>query len=175
MTKDLDAGDTIGQREFTVEEENNAKDLFDKALKETKFLLKEELMKYLKGELKPHPQDHSKKTYAHKIDKPEAKILWEEPSLNIHNKIRALFLGPQAFFFFNRKRIKIYRSKNLKEGFSDFLPGEVCEVKKNKLFVACSEGTLSLLEVQKEGKKRQKIEDFLKGNSIRLKDRFDQG
>ena len=57
-------------------------------------------MKYLKGELKPHPQDHSKKTYAHKIDKPEAKILWEEPSLNIHNKIRSFIFRASSFFSF---------------------------------------------------------------------------
>ena len=170
MTADLDAGDIIGQRNFKIEEEDNAKDIFDKALRETDSLLKEELIKYLKGELKAHPQDHSKKTYAQKIDKKEGKIVWEESSLKIHNKIRALFLGPQAFSFLNGKRVKIYQSKIVRKSFPDFLPGEICAVQKKELFVACGQGALSLLEIQKEGKKRQKIEDFLKGHPIKLKD-----
>ena len=170
MTADLDTGDIIGQRNFKIEEEDNAKDIFDKALRETDSLLKEELVKYLKGDRKGSPQDHSKKTYAQKMDKKEGRIVWEESSLNIHNKIRALFLGPHAFSFFNGKRVKIYRSKIVRKNFSGFLPGEICAIQKNGLFVACGQGTLSLLEIQKEGKKRQKIEDFLKGHPIKLKD-----
>ena len=100
MTNELDAGDIIALRKFKIEEEDNAKDVFDKALKETALLLKEELIRYLKGDLKAQAQDHTKKTYAPKMDKTEAEIVWKEPAQAIHNKIRALFLGPQAFFFF---------------------------------------------------------------------------
>ena len=172
MTKELDAGDIIGQREFKISEEDNAEDIFNKSLKATKSLITKELVEYLRGELKAQPQNHEKKTYAQKIDKKEAQIIWKEPSFTIHNKIRALFLGPQAFSFLNGKRIKIYRSKVIRKNYPNFNPGEVCLIEKSKLLVACEEETLSLLEIQKEGKKRQKIEDFIKGYPIKLKDRL---
>ena len=172
MTKELDAGDIIALREFKIEEGDNAKDIFDKALKETAFLLKEKLLKYLKGNLKAQAQDHTQKTYAPKIDKTEGEIAWKEPAQAIHNKIRALFLGPRAFSFFKGQRIKIYRAKVIHKSFPDFLPGEVCSVEKDSLLLACGEKTLSLLEIQKEGKKRQNIMEFLKGNPINLRDRF---
>ena len=174
MTIKLDAGDIIGQRKIKIGEEDNARDIFDKALTETKSLLEKELVKYLNEEIQPQVQDHSKKTYAQKIDKKDGKIIWEESALKIHNKIRALFLGPQAFSFLNGKRIKIYRSQIVRENFSDFLSGEICRVQKNQLIVACGQGALSLLDIQKEGKKKQGIEDFLKGNPLSVKDRFDQ-
>jgi len=173
ITNKLDAGDIIGQRDFFIGKEDNAKDVFDKSLKATDVLFKEELLKYLKGELKAHPQSLIGKTYAKKIDKKEGKIIWRESAQAIHNKIRALFLGPQAFSYLKGKRIKIYRSQSVQKNFSGFLPGEVCSVEKNLLFIACGKGALSILEAQKEGKKQQKIEDFLKGYTINVKDRFE--
>ena len=173
MTTKLDAGDIIGQRKIKIEEKDNSQSIFDKALVETKSLLEKELVKYLNEEIQPQAQDHSKKTYAQKIDKKEGKIIWEESALNIHNKIRALFLGPQAFSFLKGKRIKIYRSQIVRDNFSDFLPGEICRVQKNQLIVACGQEALNLLDIQKEGKKKQGIEDFLKGSPLSLKDRFD--
>ena len=174
MTMDLDAGDIIGQKAFGIEEKDNAKDIFHKALNETNFLLKNDLIKYLKGEQKAVPQNHKEKTYAQKIDKKEGKLLWTESAQTNHNKIRALFLGPHAFSSFKGQRIKIYRSRVIQKKISDFSPGEVCVVEKDFLLVACREGALNLLEVQKEGKKRQKIEDFLKGCKIQVKDYFEQ-
>lgn len=172
MTEELDGGDIIGCRKFEIKENDNAQDVFDKSLMKTKSLLSEELIKYLNGALKGFPQDPKHKTYAHKIDKKEAKITWTNSSAKTHNKIRALFLGPQAFFNFRGKRIKIYQSKMIQEKFHGYSPGEVCSIGKDKLIVACRDGALSLLEVQREGKKRQKIEEFLKGSSIKLKDSF---
>ena len=172
MTESLDAGDVIGQRSFQIKEKDNAKDIFDQALIEIEFLLKEKLLKYLRGELKAYPQDTSQITYARKIDKASAQILWKDSALKIHNKIRALFLGPQAFCFFKGKRVKIYRAEIVLEDCSNFTPGEVCLLKKNKLFVVCGDGALSFLEVQKEGKRRQEIEDFLRGQNIKLRDKF---
>ena len=172
MVEELDAGDIIGKRSFKIEQNANAKDLFIQSLKETKSVLKEELIKYLNGELKAQAQDSSKKTYARKIDKKECQLIWEESSLKIHNKIRALFLGPQAFSFFKEQRIKFHQACPLNESFSSFSPGEVCKIEKDKLFVACGKGSLSLLEIQKEGRKKQKIRDFLRGTPIQLKDVF---
>lgn len=173
MSEELDAGDIIGYRKFQIAEEDNAQDIFNKSLETTKDLLEKELIDYLYGRQKAVPQDHQKKSYAKKIEKKEGQIIWDkESAFKIHNKIRGLFLGPQAFSFFKGKRIKIHRAKVSKKNFTNFKPGEVCEATKNELAIACKEGALYLLEIQKEGRKRQKIEDFLKGSSIKLRDSF---
>ena len=172
MTEKLDAGDIIANREISIKEDDNAKTLFEKSLEETKVLLQEKLIPYLEGKVQPLPQDSSQATYAHKIDKKEAQILWTESAVKIHSKIKALFLGPQAFCFLKGRRLKIYRSRPIERNFSDFLPGEVCHIEKNQLSISCGSEALSLLEMQKEGKKRQGIEEFLKGQNLKLKDIF---
>ena len=172
MTEKLDAGDIIASREITISEEDNTKTLFEKSLKETKILLSEKLMPYLEGEIQPQAQNSSKAVYAHKIDKKSTQIEWSKSAIEIHNKIRALIVGPQAFCFLKNKRLKIYESRLIKSNFSDFSHGEICQLEKNKLSVACGKGALDLLEVQREGKKKQGIEEFLNGQSLKLKDRF---
>ena len=173
MTEDLDAGDIIGQKIFKINETDNAEDIFNKALKNTKHLIKKELIKYLEGKLKPQAQDHSQKTYAYKIDKEEARIKWQKSAQALHNQIRALYLGPQAFFTLQGKRIKVYRAEALKKEFPHFKPGEIGLVEKSRLLVACGSGVLSLLELKKEGKQKLSIEDFLKGCPLKLKDKLD--
>ena len=172
MTEELDAGDIIGQREFVIQDNDNAKDIFDRSLEQTKFLVKEELQLYLQGKRLARPQPGGPAIYARKIDKAECEINWEADSQQIHNQIRALFLGPQAFSFFQGQRIKIYQSRILKTSFPDFAPGEVCGIERDRLYIACGKGGISLLEVQREGKKRLKIKDFLRGCRISLKTRF---
>ena len=197
MSETLDAGDIIGQREFVIDSQDNATSLFSKALGATAGLIQKELLSYLKGELKAHPQDHSKKTYAKKIDKKEAKIQWQKEALLLHNQIRALSEGPGAYsFLMNRgsnMRVKIHRaaalpesnSSDLKSSFQpkefqpkeikpgEFKPGEICQLSKDQLLVACGKGVLSLLEVQKEGGRKQTLKDFLNGFPLCVGDRFD--
>ena len=162
----LDEGDILGQRAFALAPDDNTEDVYKKALEQSPSLLSSELKSFLKGKLKPRPQDHTKRTYASKIKKAEARIVWQSPAQDIHNQIRGLFSGPQAFSFLKGKRIKIFRSQALAEGLPPGLsPGELF-VKENQLFCACAPGALKLLELQEEGKKRLKAQDFLKGRSF---------
>ena len=104
MTEKLDAGDIIASREIIIKEEDNAETLFEKSLKETETLLSEKLLPYLEDKIQPQAQDSSKAVYAHKIDKKFSQIVWTESSTEIHNKIRALYLGPQTFCFLEFKK-----------------------------------------------------------------------
>ena len=179
MAEELDAGDIVGQRAFALTQNDNTEDVYNKALGHCPSLLSLELRDFLEGRLKPRPQDHTKKTYARKIRKKEAKIVWNRPARDIHNQIRALFSGPQAFSFFKGRRIKIFRSlmaEGRAEGRAEErakgdLPSEGLSpgrlfVTGNQLWTACAPGALRLLELQKEGKKRIPAEDFLKGQSF---------
>ena len=100
-------------------------------------------------------QDHSRATYAEKINKNEGKINWNEGALKIIGKINGLFPFPGAFFNFNGERYKILKAE-VGNG-----SGQIGEVLSEKLEIACGDGkSIKIIEIQREGKKAQKINEF---------------
>ena len=107
-------------------------------------------------------QDHSKASYAKKIHKDEAQIDWNDDASKIIGKINGLFLSPGAFFSFNGERYKI-----LKAVIGNGL-GKVGEVISNQLEVACKNNqSIKVLEIQRQGKRSQKISEFILGSKIK--------
>ena len=107
-------------------------------------------------------QEHSKSSYATKIKKAEGKINWSNEAPRIIGKVNGLFPSPGAFFIFKGKRYKI-----LKAEIGD-LSGKIGEVLTDKLEIACAKNqSIKILKIQKEGKKPQKIEDFMLGSNIK--------
>ena len=104
-------------------------------------------------------QDDTKATYANKILKSEAKINWSESAINIAGKVNGLF--PNSFFFYQNQRYKI-----LKVEVSSKI-GEAGDVLSDNLEIACKEGAIKVLEIQKEGKRPQKINEFMHGSQIK--------
>jgi len=104
-------------------------------------------------------QDNSLVSPAPKITKEIQQIDWNKPALAVHNLIRGLSPHPGAFFYHNDKLIKIYSShlahKNLH-------PGQI-KSSKTELLIGCGEGSLRILELQQEGKRRMGTEEFLRG------------
>ena len=107
-------------------------------------------------------QDHSRATYAEKINKNEGKINWNEGALKIIGKINGLFPFPGAFFNFNGERYKILKAE-VGDG-----SGQIGEVLSEKLEIACGDGkSIKIIEIQREGKKAQKINEFILGSQIK--------
>ena len=107
-------------------------------------------------------QDHSRATYAEKINKNEGKINWKEGALKIIGKINGLFPFPGAFFNFNGERYKILKAE-VGDG-----SGQIGEVLSEKLEIACGDGkSIKIIEIQREGKKAQKINEFILGSQIK--------
>ena len=107
-------------------------------------------------------QDNHEATYAKKIIKSESKIDWNESAENILSKINAMNPSPGAWFFHLGERYKIWKAV-----VSD-LSGKPSEVIDEKLTIACKSKSLQIIEIQKEGKKRLTIGDFLAGNNISI-------
>ena len=105
-------------------------------------------------------QDENKATYAKKIMKSEAKILWKESAKDILSKINSLNPAPGAWFEYENLRYKVWKAKisNLTGA-----PGEILD---NKLTIGCNEKSIEILEIQKEGKKKLLINDFLIGSKF---------
>mgnify|MGYP000279032373 FL=1 len=92
------------------------------------------------------------------LDKKIAKLDFNKPAQQLHNLIRGLSPWPVAHTTVGGKLLKVHRAV-LSSGKGE--PGSVIDSKK--FIVACKEGALELLEVQMEGGKRMKGEDFLRG------------
>jgi len=92
--------------------------------------------------------------------KSEAKILWKESATDILSKINSLNPAPGAWFEYENFRYKVWKAKisNLTGA-----PGEILD---NKLIIGCNEKSIEILEIQKEGKKKLLIDDFLTGSKF---------
>ena len=107
-------------------------------------------------------QDHSQATYAKKIDKSEGQINWNDDALKIIGKINGLHPSPGAFFNFKGERYKILKAE-IGNGI-----GKKGEVISDSLEIVCgNEKSIKILEIQREGKKVQKIGEFMLGSQIR--------
>jgi methionyl-tRNA formyltransferase len=100
-------------------------------------------------------------TYAEKISKSETRIDWTKPWKNVHDHIRGLSPHPGAWFEIEGVRIKAQRSTR---GERSDRPGTVLD---DKLTVACGEGAVRLVEVQRSGKQPMGAEEFLRGTSVK--------
>ncbi len=108
-------------------------------------------------------QDDSLATPAPKITKETSLIDWNQPAFKVHNLVRGLSPIPAAHFNHKEKNIKVYRSEVIER--NDLEPGEFAQ-SKTELHVGCGENALRILELQQEGKKRMRTEEFLRGFSF---------
>ncbi len=118
------------------------------------------------------PQDESKVTLAPKIKPNDYSIDWSKTAIQIHNLIRAFCPSPGAFTTFNGKRLKIFSSSILGAISEKLKCGKIVICNKNQLVIQTGKGLLAIEEVQLEGKKRIKIEEFLRGTKIQTKMMF---
>ncbi|CUK16222.1 Methionyl-tRNA formyltransferase [Ruegeria denitrificans] len=108
-------------------------------------------------ELTPEPQTEEGVTYASKIDKAEARVDWTRPAVEVDRQIRGLSPFPGAWTMIGGDRIKLLASK-LAEG--QGAPGKVLN---DKLRVACGDGAIDLLRLQRAGKGAQDTDVFVRG------------
>ena len=112
-------------------------------------------------------QDHSKATYALKIQKSEGLIDWTNNAKNIIGKIKGLYPVPSAFFILNGERYKILKAEI---GGGIGKPGEVLN---DYLEIACGDKqSIKVAEIQREGKRPQNIGEFMLGSRIKKGDQI---
>ena len=161
LEEKLDCGPVLLQKEIEIKDDINSKILSERL----SFLGAESLIETIElfknNKVKFFEQDHLKASYAKKITKSEAQINWEDRAKNILAKINALNPNPGAWFKFKNIRYKVWKAKLINAKGN---PGEVMD---DKLTIACSENSIQIIEIQKEGKSKQLVNNFLLGNHIK--------
>ncbi len=118
--------------------------------------------KILDDEIEFKEQNHADATYANKIEKLEGKIDWNSKAENIIGKINGLYPSPGAWFIYKGERFKILKAE-ISEGKGK--PGIIL----NEYFkVACNNKSIKILEIQRQGKRPQKINEFMLGSQIKV-------
>ena len=105
-------------------------------------------------------QDEKLASYAEKIIKSEAEINWNDKARKIIAKINALYPYPGSWFKHNGNRVKITKAQETN------LQGKPGEILNENFVIACQENSVKVLELQKEGKKKMKTSEYLKGNKL---------
>jgi len=157
----LDEGDVSHIFKINIIENENAKSLSERLSILASEKISDIIDDILDKNINFKPQDHSKATYAKKIEKSEGLINWNEKAENIIGKINGLFPYPGGYFLYRGERYKILKAQ---KSFSKEKPGKVLS---NELEISCAENSIKILEIQREGKKPQKINEFMLGSQIK--------
>ena len=166
MGEGLDTGDILSQREFSIGEDETSGELFVRLSKEGARLLCETLDELENGNITPSVQEDSEATYAPMITKKQCIIDWNMSSISVHNLVRGLTPFLTASTYLNGKVFKLHSVRPAEDiEIGEHVPGDVIIFDKRP-FVVCGCGTIELIEVQLEGKKRVRASDFIRGNKI---------
>ena len=162
ISEKLDTGPVSKIYKISLKNDLNALDVTEKLSKIAAEKILDNIDNILDGNAKFEEQDHSKATYAAKIEKSEGKINWNESAEKIIGKINGLYPAPGAFFIFSGERYKVLKGE-IGNGV-----GKTGEVISDNLEIACSKNqSIKILEIQRQGKKPQKIGDFMLGSKIK--------
>ncbi len=161
MAEGLDTGPVALAERLAVGPDMTAGELYDALARLGADLMVRALGALERGTLQLTPQPDEGVTYAAKIDKGETRIDWTKPWKAVHDHCRGLSPFPGAWFELpGAGRIKVLRTTR---GEGSGAPGTVLD---EHLTIACGEGAVRLLEVQRAGKQPMKAEEFLRGNKV---------
>ncbi len=156
----LDTGDMLLKWETEIEPEETAVGLGERLAIAGADLL----IRTLAGlpSIQPQPQDDSQATYAPILKKEDGHLDWSQTRREILNRIRGLVPWPGCYGFLRGARLHVWRAR---EADAALAPGTL-EVGKRRLLVGCGDGSIEILEVQMEGKKRMDAAAFLNGSPV---------
>lgn len=164
MAEGLDTGDMLSKAPLAIDG-RNGQQLHDELADLGAKLLAETLPKIEAGQIHPEKQDDSLSTYAGLITKKDGKIDFAEKPEVIERKIRAFDPWPGAFCTLGKEQIKVWQAQVLSIK-AEGEPGTIKSVSGDGFDVICGGEILRITEIQMPGKKRVKIQDFLRGNQI---------
>ena len=162
IVPELDAGPVLIQSKIKITKEINYKELTGKMSELGAKLILDTLKLIEDKKVNFIDQNESEATYAKKIEKKETKLNWNDDADKVIAKINAFCPNPGSWFELNGIRIKIIKAKEvIRKG----MPGEILN---EKFTIACLKNAVQIIELQKEGKQKITVDEFLRGNKIKI-------
>ena len=162
IVPELDAGPVLIQSKIKITKEINHKELSGKMSELGAKLILDTLKLIEDKKVNFIDQNESEATYAKKIEKKETKLNWNDDADKVIAKINAFCPNPGSWFELNGIRIKIIKAKEvIRKG----MPGEILN---EKFTIACLKNAVQIIELQKEGKQKITVDEFLRGNKIKI-------
>ena len=163
MEKGLDTGNIILVEKIAIEDNDTAETLHDKLAVVGAEVLIKTIERFKKGDFSSTKQEDDKATYAAMLTKAEGEIDWSKGAEEVYNLIRGMDSWPMAYTYYMGKRFVPYGCEKVNESGN---AGEIIEVSKDGITVACAEGAIKIKEVKFDGKKRMSVKDYLVGNKL---------
>jgi methionyl-tRNA formyltransferase len=162
INEKLDTGPVCISYKIKININDNAETISEKLSFLAAEKILEKIDEILEDKIEFKEQDHSKATYASKIEKLEGKINWSEAAENIIGKVNGLYPSPSAFFIYKGERYKVLKAEVASSS------GEIGEVLDNYLEIACgNKKSIKVLEIQRQGKRPQNMGEFMLGSQIK--------
>jgi methionyl-tRNA formyltransferase len=159
MEAGLDTGDILRVQELQIEATDTSASLSARLARMGARLLLETLQSLAHGRADRQPQPTQGVTYAHKIDKSEALVDWQQSATQLERRVRAFDPFPGACFTWNGQSVKLWRARVCPG--TGGPAGQVLASGQGSLVVACAQGALDLLELQRAGGRRVATPLFL--------------
>ena len=163
MIYKMDAGKMYDKEIVEISPEDNSTSLFIKMGDAASRLIIRSLPLYIDGKLPGEEQNEEEATYCKMIKPEQEKLDFLLKGEEINGYIRALSDIPGGYVYLNDQKLKIFKAKYLNEEFAGDI-GEIVKADKFGLYIKVVDGVLSILELQKEGKKRMDYRSFINGN-----------
>ncbi len=161
ITEKLDTGPVCNSYKLDILENENMESLSERLSLLAAEKILENIDNIFEGKAIFKEQDHFKATYAKKIDKSEGKIFWDDNAKKIIGKINGLYPFPGAYFLYKGERYKILKAEHSNT------TGDQGVILNDNFEIGCAKDSIKVLEIQREGKKVQKIKEFLLGTQIK--------
>jgi methionyl-tRNA formyltransferase len=172
MDEGLDTGPMLARRAIPIRPDDTTGSLHDRLAELGAQMIVETLHALAAGRIEATPQPEAGITYAAKITRAEAALDWRASATELARSVRAFNPFPVAFGTLDGTPIKFWRA--LAEA-GDGAPGTVLAAGEDGIVVACGDGALRIVELQRPGSRRLPAAEFLRGFAVTVGARFADG
>ena len=165
LVREMDAGDIIDVAKTPIGENETAGELLDRLAVLGADLLSKTLTRISQGEVAHQKQDEALVSYAPMLDKSMCPIDFAKTARQVHNQVRGLHPWPVATAEIQGTKFKIHETRVVA---GNGAPGQILELNKKGLVIACGEGAVEIRSLQAEGGKRMNAPDYFRGHPLEL-------
>ena len=161
INEKLDTGPVCSSYKLDIKDNDNAEIISERLSVLAAEKILDNVDEILENKLEFKEQLHKCATYANKIEKSEGKIDWNNSAESIVGKINGLYPSPGAWFIYNGERYKVLKAE-IANGV-----GKAGAVLDDYLEICCNDKSIKILEIQRQGKRPQNINEFMLGSKIK--------